>query len=232
MSSILDIDVLDAEQSPIGMICLRTRPHPREPDTRITEITLDHEFLMSSMNTASERALSSCALEMHPGRELRVLIGGLGLGYTAWEVLQCERVAQVRVIEYLPQVIGWVARGLVPLSDSLNAEPRLDVVEGDVYARMAAPPTETFDLVLIDVDHSPDEWLADENDTFYSEDGLRAARRHLQPGGILGVWSHAPHSPFADAMRNVFGEVRTEQVTFENPFFEEPETNWLFFARN
>lgn len=231
MSDILDIDVLAYEASPIGMICLRTRPHPAEPETLITEITLDHEFLMSSLNTASERALSSCGLAMHPGKELRVLVGGLGLGYTAWEAVADERVAHVRVIEFLPQVIDWMAKGLVPLSESLNAEPRVEVQQGDVYAQMAAAPSDLWDLILIDVDHSPDEWLAEEND-FYTESGVRAARAHLAPGGILGVWSYAPHSPFADAMHAVFGEVAVEEVRFDNPFFEEEETNWLFFARN
>ena len=68
------------------MLCLRQRELLSEPGTMVTEITLDHEFLMSSYSTASERALSRFALDMHPGRDLKVLVGGLGLGYTAHEV--------------------------------------------------------------------------------------------------------------------------------------------------
>ena len=232
VSSILDIDVLAYESSPIGMICLRTRPHPDEPETLITEITLDHEFLMSSLNTASERALSSSGLALHPGKDLRILVGGLGLGYTAWEAALSDRVAHIEVIEYLPQVMDWMAKGLVPLSESVNGESRIQVTQGDVYAQLAAAPSEHWDLILIDVDHSPDEWLGEQNDGFYSEAGLRAARQHLAPGGILGVWSYAPHSPFADAMRAVFDDVTVEDVSFDNPFFEDLETNWLFFGRN
>ena len=232
MSDILDIDVLAYEPSPIGMICLRTRPHPDDPAHLITEITLDHEFLMSSLNTASERALSTSGLSLHPGKNLRVLVGGLGLGYTAWEAALSDRVDHVEVIEYLPQVMDWMVKGLVPLSDAINGEPRIAVRQGDVYQELAGAPSERWDLILIDVDHSPDEWLGEQNDGFYSERGLRAARQHLAPGGILGVWSYAPHSPFADAMRAVFDDVNVEGVSFDNPFFEDPETNWLFFGRN
>ena len=231
MADLFDIDVLAYEPSPIGMICLRTRPHPSEAGARITEITLDHEFLMSSLVTASERALASGALALHPGEGLRVLVGGLGLGYTAREALASGRVARVRVIEYLPQVIGWMERGLVPLADELNDDPRLEVVEGDAYGLLAGPASEVFDLILVDVDHSPDEWLGDESQGFYGPDGLRAAARHLAPGGVLGVWSYAPAPAFEDALRAAFDEVVVEEVHFENPIVDEPETNWLFFGR-
>ncbi len=232
MSSIFDIDVLDAVQTPIGMICLRTRPNPLAPDELVTEITIDHEFLMSSLNTASERALSSAAVRLHPGRKLRVLVGGLGLGYTAWEALQSDRVDHVRVIEFLPAVIGWTQKGMIPLADELNADPRLEVVEADVYALLGDEPRETWDLILIDVDHSPDEWLGDDNATFYSDAGLRTARKHLAPDGYLGVWSHGPHTPFGEGMRRVFGNLTVEDVTFDNPFLEDEDTNWLFFSKN
>lgn len=231
--SLLDIEYIDCEQTEIGLICLRERTLPTEPPTVITEITLDHEFLMSSYNTASERALSSVALEMHRGRDLRVLVGGLGLGYTAREVLLSERVESLRVIEFVPQVIGWMERGMIPLSAELNADKRLEAIHGDVYAILAADPEpELYDLILIDVDHSPDEWLGAENADFYSEAGLERAKRHLAPGGVLGVWSYAESSPFADAMRASFAEVRVESVVFENVVLQEAETNWIFFARD
>ena len=231
--SLLDIEYLDCEQTSIGLICLRERTLPTEPPTVITEITLDHEFLMSSHNTASERALSTVALEMHAGRELRVLVGGLGLGYTARQALRSERVSAVRVIEFVPQVIRWMERGMIPLSNELNGDRRLEVLHGDVFATLAGPPcAPAHDLILIDVDHSPGERLGDENATFYSAAGLARAKAHLAPSGILGVWSHVEHSPFADAMRRSFSEVRIESVEFENLVVDETETNWLFFGRD
>jgi spermidine synthase len=227
-----NLDVLAYEETPLGMICLRRRELIAQPGTILTEITLDHALLMSSHHTLSERTLSTSALKHHSGDGLRVMIGGLGLGYTAQPILRSPTVASVVVVEFLPQVIGWVRDGLVPLSEELNRDPRLQVVQGDVYAMLAAPPQQHFDMILIDVDHSPDERLGDENVGFYSESGLRSAKRHLAPGGLLGVWSYAESSPFVAALREVFDQVEVEPVTFDNVLVEESETNWLFFARD
>jgi len=135
------------------------------------------------------------------------------------------------VVEFLPQVIDWLDRGLVPLADELRGDPRFAVVCGDIYQRLSAPAERQFDLVLIDVDHSPDERLDDASGWFYTESGLRRASGHLAPAGVLGVWSYAENSPFADALGEVFGEVRVEAVTFMNHLIDEEVTDWLFFAR-
>jgi spermidine synthase len=227
-----NLDVLAYEESPLGMICLRRRELLSSPGTIVTEIMLDHEMLMSSHHTASERALSAAALDRHPGDQLSVLIGGLGLGYTAQEVLRAERVARVEVVELLPQVVDWMRNGLVPLSDELNCDPRCHVVQSDVYAMLAAPPVRCHDLILVDVDHSPEERLGDQNSGFYTKTGLALAREHLAPGGILGVWSYTESSPFVEAMSSVFPRVDVEPVTFHNYFTEEDETNWVFLGLN
>ncbi len=228
-----NLEVLAYSDSPIGAICLRRRELLARPGTIVTEITVDHMLLMSSYHTASERALSSRALKCHGGTEgLRVLVGGLGLGYTAYEALKSSAVSRVDVVEFLPQVIGWMKNGLVPLADELNSDPRYSVMEGDVYAMLAASPELQYDLILIDVDHSPDEPLADANASFYTEAGLRAAKEHLRPRGLLGVWSYADHSPFATALRAVFPNGEIEPVVFDNELTNEEETNWLFLALN
>ncbi len=223
-------EILAYEQTELGILCLRCRELLCEPGTMVTEVTLNHEFLMSSYLTASERALSEIAVQRHPGSDLRVLVGGLGLGYTARAALESDRVATCEVVEFLPQVIGWLEQGLVPLSESLNADDRLRVVQGDIYRRLASPPQQTFDLILIDVDHSPDENLGTANSNFYTADRLKLAQQHLAEGGILGVWSYAESSPFADAMRDVFRDVRIEPVTVFNNLVHEQQTDWLFFG--
>jgi spermidine synthase len=229
-----NLEILAYEPSPLGLLCLRRRELLSQPGKIVTEVTLNHEFLMSSLYTDSERSLARSGLAMHPGNGLRVLVGGLGLGYTAREVLVSGRAAKVEVVELLPQVIGWLANGLVPLSTELQSEmghgKRLVVVEGDVYHRLAGPPGELFDVILIDVDHSPDESLGGENARFYTQEGLQATRQHLAPAGILGVWSYAESSPFADALHAVFEQVRVEPVTYDNHLIDEQRTDWLFFA--
>ena len=139
----LNLEILAYEESPLGMLCLRRRELLSEPGTIVTEVTLNHEFLMSSLYTDSEEALSRIALEMHDGGGLQVLVGGLGLGYTAREALRSNRVSRLEVVELLPQVIGWLESGLVPLSAELTSEKRLVISQDDVYQRLAGPPWST-----------------------------------------------------------------------------------------
>lgn len=226
-----NLEILAYEDTELGILCLRRRELLASPGTVVTEITLDGEFLMSSYHTASEEALARIALEMHPGDDLSVLVGGLGLGYTAAAALASPRVGRVEAVELLPQVIDWLEDGLVPLSAALEADARFRVVRGDAYARLAGPPADPFDLVLIDIDHAPDERLGDADDSFYTEKGLQRAGRHLAPGGVLGVWSYAESSPFSRALENVFEDVRVEPVTYFNDLVDEERTDWLFFAR-
>jgi spermidine synthase len=226
-----NLEILAYEPSPLGILCLRRRELLSQPGTIVTEVTLNHEFLMSSLYTDSERALAQSALRMHSGDDLRVLVGGLGLGYTAREALLADRVARVEVVELLPQVIDWLARGLVPLSSELRDERRLVVTQGDVYRRLAGPPDDLLDVILIDVDHSPEERLGEESARFYTTQGLLAARRHLAVDGVLAVWSYTESSPFADALRAVFEQVRVEPVTYDNRLIDQQQTDWLFFAR-
>ena len=225
-----NLEILAYEPSPLGILCLRRRELLSQPGTIVTEVTLNHEFLMSSLYTDSERALARTAIQIHSGEDLRVLVGGLGLGYTAREALLSDRVAAVEVVELLPQVIDWLERGLVPLSLELCEQQRLVVTQGDVYQRLAGPPDALCDVILIDVDHSPDERLGDVSGTFYSAEGLRAARRHLSDDGVLAVWSYSESSPFADALREVFAHVRVEPVAYDNRLIDERQTDWLFFA--
>jgi spermidine synthase len=225
-------EILSYQPTPLGMLCLRRRELLSEPGTLVTEVTLNHEFLMSSYHTASERALASVTADMLEGRDLQVMVGGLGLGYTASEVLTCDGVARVEIVELLPQVIDWLNQGLIPLAESLQADPRLHVSQGDVYQRLWHPPQTQFDAILIDVDHSPDDQLDTGNESFYTEAGLQRAKRHLAENGVLGVWSYAESSPFANTLKKVFREVRIEPVTFENTHIDETMTDWLFFARD
>ena len=186
---------------------------------------------MSSLYTDSEQALSRIAIQMHGGEQLRVMVAGLGLGYSAYEALKSDRVQNVEVIELLPQVIGWMRDGLIPLAASLADEPRLEVTQADAYSRLAGPTEKLYDVIVIDIDHSPDDRLgAGESFTFYSREGLAAAKKHLRPGGVFGVWSHAESSPFADALRSSFNTVRIERVTHLNELVHEQHEDWLFFA--
>jgi spermidine synthase len=225
-----NLEVLAYEKTPLGDLCLRRRELLSRPGTVITEITLDLQLLMSSYITVSERALADEAISRHPGVELAVLVGGLGLGYTAAQVLQSERVGRVEVIELFPAVVGFLRDGLVPLSAELLENPRFGVRQGDVYATLREQADERWDLVLIDVDHAPEDHLGAGNESFYTESGLVQAKHHLAPGGILAVWSYAESSPFVDALRASFETVEVVPVRYFNDLVDEEHTDWLFVA--
>ncbi len=86
-------------------------------------------------------------------------------------------------------------------------------------------------MILIDVDHSPEERLGKQSVSLYTTQGLLAARRHLVADGVLAVWSYAESSPFADALREVFEQVHVEPITYDNRLIDQQQTDWLFFAR-
>ncbi len=157
------IEILESVETPLGLLCLRRRELLSSPGTLITEVTLDHEFLMSSYNTASEDALARLGIEWHGGRELSVLVGGLGLGYTAQAALDCSQAGSVDVIEFLPEVISWLERDLIPLAGKLRGEPRFSVARDDFFSHLAGPAGQRHDVILVDIDHSPDENLDSEN---------------------------------------------------------------------
>jgi spermidine synthase len=195
-------------------------------------------MLMSSLQTTSEEALATRGVAVHGGAGLRVLVGGLGLGYTARAALASDRVAHVRVVEHLPAVIGWLRGGLIPLAAELARDSRLEVVEGDVYGLLLGPPPDAaearWDLVLIDVDHTPDEPLGPASATFYDPIGLGRVAEHLAPGGVLGVWSAGDDDPrFAAALRAVFAETWVERVRWTDERIDEGREveDVLFFAR-
>lgn len=224
----LEFEVLAHADTPIGTFILRERT---APVAGVIELTLDHQFLMSSAVTVSERALSTRAIALHGGTGLDVLVGGLGLGYTAKAALDSDRVAHVDVVEYVQSIIDWVARGLIPLGKELVADARYHPICGDVFERLGGAVTRSYDLLLIDVDHQPGRRLGETSDSFYGHARLRLAAQHLKPGGVFAMWSTGESAEFEAELRKTFQEVRVEVIEFLNPTTGEEEQNWLFLAR-
>ncbi|MEE2713765.1 MAG: spermidine synthase [Planctomycetota bacterium] len=224
-------EILDLQETSLGQLCLRRRELLSRPGTIVTEVTLDHVFLMSSYHTESEEALTEIGLRMHDGDALSVLIGGLGLGYTARQALQSGRVAQVEVVELLDPVIQWLENGWLPTGESLASDARFQVTKGDVYARLLGPVEHPADLILIDVDHAPDEPLEPSSAAFYTVDGLRGVAEHLRPGGVLAVWSTFPNPAFEATLAQVFDRVEVDTVAWWNDLVDEEKVDTLFAAR-
>jgi hypothetical protein len=99
-----------------------------------------------------------------------------------------------------------------------------------VYQRLLDEPREQFNLIVIDVDHSPSDQLAEAGHAFYTAAGLLRAKAHLRVGRILAVWSYAESSSFSDALRSTFGRVFVEPTKTINTLVNHEQTDWLFFG--
>jgi spermidine synthase len=226
-----DFQLLARADTVIGELVLRRRELQVEPGVFITELLVDERMLMSDFNTVSERALARAGVARCRGERLSVLVGGLGLGHTAHETLASDRVARVDVVEFVPEIVQWFEAGLIPLAAEVGADPRFGVIHDDVYARISRPAAERYDLILVDVDHAPDDPLLTQSGSFYTPGGLRRASAHLAPGGLLAVWSYAESPAFESALREVFAHVETESTFFrDHAFWNADEINTLFFA--
>lgn len=232
---------LDYRRTDRGELILRRRKLPTRKDEIIYEVILNEEFLMSSLFHAAEDALAHLAVEaLGEGcaEPLALVVGGLGLGYTAAAALEHAAVGEVRVVEIFPEIIGWHESGLVPLGPQLSGDPRCRLVEGDFFALAAGngfdadAPGRRFDGVLLDIDHTPGHWLHPEHAAFYSESGLRGIQAHLRPGGVFAMWAdREPDAAFVERLRAVFEEALAELVSFPNPLTGGESCGTVYLAR-
>jgi len=165
-------------------------------------IRLDHNELMNSRRGGSEAALATLACERIRGRRRpRILIGGLGMGFTLRAAL-CGLDAQARVIvaELVPAVVAWARGPMAEVFGKSLTDPRVRSFEADV-AQSIRRGRSAFDAILLDVDNGPAGLTRTANDRLYDLDGLSAARAALRPGGVLAVWSSGPAPSFARRLR-------------------------------
>ncbi|MET9271001.1 hypothetical protein [Kribbella sp. NPDC003557] len=185
----------------------------RREDDGALELRVNGVFVMDDRETSSEELLASAALEAvrHPDR---VLVGGLGLGYTVRALLTDDRLGQVVVAEIEPDLVAWMRSGLVP---SVLDDPRVAVVVGDVRAVVADLPDASVDAILLDVDNGPDFLVYNENSTIYTSGFLTTCRARLRAGGVLTVWSSSESPALEAAVTAVFGscDVKPVPVTLQ-----------------
>jgi spermidine synthase len=159
--------------------------------------------LMNSRLSGSETALATLAFDAvgrRPGA--RVLIGGLGMGFTLRAALASFAAdAAMTVSELVPAVVDWGRGPLADLYAGSLDEPRVTVHAGDVSSLIRAGEA-AYDAILLDVDNGPNALTRKENDRLYSIAGLYAARKALTPGGVLAVWSAAPSTAFTGRLRD------------------------------
>jgi len=194
---------------------------------------------VSSLFTSAGIQLARLGLAALEGTGLDIVVGGLGLGYTAVAALEDPSVRSLMVIEVMQPVIDWHRRGLVPLGKELVSDPRCTLVHADFFDVASsdgggfdrAGPTRLVHAVLLDIDHSPSHWLNPGNSAFYTVQGLRTLSDKLHPGGIFGLWSNdPPDGEFTRLLDSVFQSSESRIVTFPNPYSGGESSNTVYLA--
>ena len=198
--------VVDRREGPFGEVVLRRRGDRYE-------IIANGCFLMDTSDGRSERLLVTAALDALPAVDRpRLLIGGLGVGFSLAEAAAEARWARITVVEREAAVIDWHRDGtLKPFSQGALDDPRVEVVHADLLDHLASG-TEPYDALCLDVDNGPDWTVTDGNADLYRPRGLELLRSRLSPGGVLAVWSARQSRAFEERLRKHFPEVRTLRV--------------------
>jgi spermidine synthase len=233
-----DFEELDYQKTPLGELVLRRRRMLSLGGLEVYEVKLGDAFLMSSLFHQVEVALAHLGLSELEGAAWEVVVGGLGLGYTAAAALEHREVASLLVVDALSPVIEWHRRGLVPLGPCLTSDPRCRLLAADFFAGALsvegfdpARPGRLFHAVLLDIDHSPRNLLHPDNAGFYEVDGLRALSAHLHPSGVFALWSDdPPDEKFLDTLGAVFATSRAHVVSFPNPLLERNSESTVYVA--
>jgi len=180
-----------------------------------------HEFLiradgldlMSSEDEGSSKSLADLAIGLLPHPARRVLVGGLGMGFTLRAALDCvDGTARVEVAELIEAVAKWNRDLLAPVANHPLDDPRAALYIGDVRKRIAKPEA-PWDAILLDVDNGPDALAHDGNALIYSRGGLDRAFEALVPGGVLAVWSFSDDDTFTRRCRQAGFTTRVERVS-------------------
>jgi len=232
----MNIEELGYQNTPLGDLTLRRRREPLLQNREVFEVKLGEEYLMSSLFTESEQKLATLGLAKLEG-ELDVVIGGLGLGYTAAETLKNKMVTRLLVIDLFQTVIDWHRDGLVPLGNVITGNDRCELRQGDFFelARSgfdATAPGRKFDAVLLDIDHTPEHLLNPTNKSLYTAEGLASIRDQLKADGSFALWSDDPASDeFTERLGDVFGSATAYNIEFPNPYTNSISINSVYVAR-
>ena len=221
----------------MGELSLRRRLDPTTR-TEVYEVKLGDEYLMSSLFTVAEEELARLGLAAPADRPADVVVGGLGLGYTARAVLADDRVRSLVVVEALAPVIEWHRRDLLPDTRVVTTDPRATLLLGDFFALLRdgtgfdpADPGRRFHAVLVDIDHSPRHLLDPGHADLYTAAGLGRLAARLHPGGVFALWSDdAPDADFLAVLRQVFATAAAQVVDFANPLTAGRSANTVYLA--
>lgn len=236
----LIFEELDFQSTPLGDISLRRRSEPRLDNQIIYEVKLGDEFLMSSLFVEAEEQLSKLGLAQLKDNghqnDLSVVVGGLGLGYTAVTALGDPHVTQLRTIDVMQPVISWHQQGILPVGDVLSTNPRSELVHANFFnvavdGEAGFMNNSPIHALLLDIDHSPSHWLNEQNHSYYTLDALTATANKIVKNGVFALWSNDwPDNEFVALLDEVFTNTKAHVVRFDNPYSGGESINTVYVS--
>lgn len=175
------------------------------------EIVSNGVFLMDTSDGSSERLIVDAALHRCSADRPRVLIGGLGVGFSLVAAVEHESCQAIDVVELEPVIIGWHHRFLMPISGVAFADPRVGLIPADVLDHLAGTE-QRYDAICLDIDNGPNWLVYDANAELYSDRGLGLVSSRLAPGGVLTVWSASRDPAYEVRLRRRFPDVEVLEV--------------------
>ena len=232
------LEEIDYCKCPLGEISLRRRKILSLDGEIVYDVILNEEFLMSSLFHAAEDALADLGLEILAESSADIVVGGLGLGYTAAAALRHAKVRSLAVVEFLEPVIRWHRDGLLPVDPQPDKDPRTTLVHADFFALAGAGhgfdpsrPGAKVHALLLDIDHTHNHWLNPRHAAFYTNEGLSLVREALHPGGVFAMWADGlPAAEFVTLLGDVFGNAEGKTVSFPNPHTGGESTSTVYLA--
>lgn len=178
------------------------------------ELVTGGVFVMATYNALSSMLLVRNAAARCSKSNARLLIGGLGFGYSIAEALALPQIEQVDVVELTPEIIQWNQTLLSHVNGALLSDARVVTIEGD-FVHYVQQTEKTYDLICMDIDNGPMLLVHPGNERAYSTDFFRRVAKVLRPGGVFGIWSCNADDDLKEAMARVFSCTSVD-VVMEN----------------
>jgi len=210
--------VIERIQTPRGELQLQRRGNHYE-------IISNGTFLMATYNGSSERLLVSAVLNSVPHAK-RVIIGGLGVGFSLAEALRYASIQEVKAVEIEEKVIDWNRTYLASFSRNALDDPRTHIVQGDLLKWIWREEGK-YDAICLDIDNGPDWTVTDSNNDLYQEKSLDRLAQMLHPKGVVAFWSASHSEDFQQLLGHIFSDVRTKTIPRE-----KGEDDYIYIAAN
>ncbi len=206
--------ILSRETTPQGELQLQQLAETDGTDQPVYEIIFNGVFLMASYNELSAKAVGTLAVRpLAPDRQdIRVLVGGLGIGYTLQAILDFDGVQTVDVVEIQKHIIGWAKSYFSKLNGHALSDPRVHLLQTDLVDYLLKTE-EIYDVIILDVDNGPTRLALESNQRLYERPTLSRIRDLLTDGGVLAVWASEKCQAFQTRLEEAFAQ--SEVITVQ-----------------